>query len=200
MRGADEGHPNRDQSPRDHDARDPAPRTPALDDESAGNFQNDIAEGEDAGPEADHAIVEAEIGRHLQGGGGEIVAIEVGNDVKQEQIRQKTQGNPAAGAAGNVIGDNDWGWQFFSARNRLTGSARNPENQVVVQLRKKTLHPLSFRSQIYRRGIRLLPAPKQQIPRATRPRFGMTTYLGIFKLRHYYYRELRDYIPDPRGC
>jgi hypothetical protein len=31
----------------------------------------------------------------------------------------------------------------------------------------------------------LLPAEKQQIPRATLPRFGMTIPLGILKLHHY---------------
>src|SRR5258708_4170735 len=45
-------------------------------------------------------------------------------------------------------------------------------------LRKKQLHFLSFRSQLYRRGICLLPAAKQQIPRATLPRFGMTILGG----------------------
>jgi hypothetical protein len=40
---------------------------------------------------------------------------------------------------------------------------------------------LSFRSQFYRRGIWLSPAAKQQIPRATIPRFGMTNPLGIFQ-------------------
>src|SRR5258708_40372794 len=45
-------------------------------------------------------------------------------------------------------------------------------------LRKKQLHFLSFRSQLYRRGICLLPAATQQIPRATLPRFGMTILGG----------------------
>ena len=45
--------------------------------------------------------------------------------------------------------------------------------------------PLSFRSQLYRRGICLLPAAKQQIPRATLARCGMTILCRIVKLRHY---------------
>jgi hypothetical protein len=48
----------------------------------------------------------------------------------------------------------------------------------------KTLS-LSFRSQLYRRGICLPPAAKQQIPRATIPRFGMTILWEFFKLHHY---------------
>jgi hypothetical protein len=44
---------------------------------------------------------------------------------------------------------------------------------------------LSFRSQLYRREICLPPAAKQQIPRETIPRFGMTILWGFFKLHHY---------------
>ena len=43
---------------------------------------------------------------------------------------------------------------------------------------------LSFRSQLYRRGICLLPAAEQQIPRAATPRFGMTRR-KICKLRQH---------------
>ena len=57
--------------------------------------------------------------RHLQRGSGQIVAIEVGNYVQQKNIRQQTQGNPTASAASNVIGDNDWGRQFVSAKIAL---------------------------------------------------------------------------------
>jgi len=52
------------------------------------------------------------------------------------------------------------------------------EDGGVVQFAQEPPHPLSFQSQVYRRGICLLPAEKQQIPRATIPRFGMTTLMG----------------------
>jgi parvulin-like peptidyl-prolyl isomerase len=44
--------------------------------------------------------------------------------------------------------------------------------EVMIQFAQKS--PLSFRSQLYRRGMCLLPGAKQQIPRATMARFGMT--------------------------
>ena len=84
------------------------------------NFQNDVAEGEDACPESNYAIVEAEIVRHLQGRSGKIVAVKVSNHVKQEHIRQKTQGNPMAGTAGNVIDGNGWGRQFSFREDRIS--------------------------------------------------------------------------------
>jgi len=120
VRRPDKGHPHRDEPPRDHDARDPAPCTPTLHDEGAGNFQNDVAEGEDACPETNYAIVEAEVVRHLQGRSGKIVAIKVSNHVKQEHIRQKTQGNPTASTAGNVIDGNGWGRQFSFREDRIS--------------------------------------------------------------------------------
>ena len=112
MRCADKGHPDGDDPPGDHDAREPAPCTPTLYDDGAGNFQNDVADGEDAGPEANHAIVKAEIVGHLQGRSGKIVAIQVSNHVHQEHIGQKTQGDPTPGATCNIIGDNGWRRQF----------------------------------------------------------------------------------------
>jgi hypothetical protein len=58
--------------------------------------------------------------RHLQGRSGKIVAIKVSNYIKQEHIRQKTQGDPTAGATSNVIGDNDWGRQFSFCEDEIS--------------------------------------------------------------------------------
>jgi hypothetical protein len=58
------------------------------------------------------------------------------------------------------------------------------EPEAVVQFARKQSHPLLFRCHLYRRGICLLPAAKQQIPRSAMPRFGMTIPLGVFKLHH----------------
>src|SRR5437660_10122157 len=120
MRCVDKGYPHRNEPPGDHDAREPAPCTPTLHDHGAGNFQNDVPDREDARPEPNHAIVEAEIVRHLQGRSGKIRAIKVSNYVKQEHIRQKTQGNPMAGTAGNVIDGNGWGRQFSFREDRIS--------------------------------------------------------------------------------
>jgi hypothetical protein len=70
------------------------------------------------------------------------------------------------------------GWQRFII---LHHEARSNEARrgLVVQFAQKQPHPLSFRSQVDRRGIYLLPAAKQQIPRATMPRFGMTNLWGF---------------------
>jgi hypothetical protein len=54
----------------------PAPGAPTLDDEGAGNFQNDVARGEDARPESEPTIIEVKIVRHLQSCSGKIVGSE----------------------------------------------------------------------------------------------------------------------------
>jgi hypothetical protein len=55
------------------------------------------------------------------------------------------------------------------------------DNPVAVQL----AHPLVIPKPVYRRGICLPPAAKQQIPRATMPRFGATIPLEFFKSHDY---------------
>jgi hypothetical protein len=69
---------------------------------------------------------------HLQGRSGEIVAIKVSNDVEQKNVGQKTQGNPAAGPAGDVIGDNGWGGQFFSVKTDQLETAGTPKNHAII--------------------------------------------------------------------
>src|SRR5207244_8100940 len=109
----------------------PATRTPAFHDDGAGNFQNDVAQGEDARSEANYAIVEAEIVRHLQGRSGKVVAVKVSNDVQQEHIRQKTQSGPTASPAGDVINANGWGRQF-SAEDGLVGSEHAAQKNHAI--------------------------------------------------------------------
>jgi hypothetical protein len=51
---------------------------------------------------------------HLQGRGSKVVSIQVSNDVKEQHIREKTQGNPTASAAGNRVNKSDrWRSHLF---------------------------------------------------------------------------------------
>src|SRR4030095_5983337 len=45
---ADKSHKSGDDSPRDHDARDPLPRAPPFDDQRARDFEQEIADKKDA--------------------------------------------------------------------------------------------------------------------------------------------------------
>ena len=85
---------------------------------------------------------------------------------------------------GNGVGadraQNDWQFIGIKSHNYLKFARRtiSPKRWVVVQLCETNPRTLSFRSQVYRRGICLLPAAEQLIPRAKMPRIGMTIPWG----------------------
>jgi hypothetical protein len=123
--------------------------------------------------------------RHLQRCGGKIVSIEVGNYVQQENIRQQAQGNPTASAVSNVIGENDWGRQFVSAKIRLTVERVTRELRSGVFCVKQTPRfvipkPGSSARNLFFAGSKTADSSRDK------PRFEMTSSLGILKLRHYH--------------
>ncbi len=71
-------------------------------------------------------------------------------------------------------------WVLRALRALFPGDGRGTGRAPVARFTRgqwsvcPELTLLSFRRQLYRRGICFLPAAKQQIPRATGPRFGMT--------------------------
>src|SRR5712691_1380053 len=71
------GHPGCDHAPRNHDARDPAPRADALQDQVARDLEGEESQEEDAGAEPVDRWREAEILVHLQGGEADIGAVEI---------------------------------------------------------------------------------------------------------------------------
>ncbi len=89
----------RHHAPRHHDPRQPLARAPALDDEGAGNLEKEIADEEDARPEADHRVVESrQVLRHGQLRDRDVRAVDVGDDVADETERQQSPVRFAAGA------------------------------------------------------------------------------------------------------
>ena len=81
--------PADDQTPADHDAGDPAPRSDAREDQVAGDFEKRVAEEENAGAEAVGHVRESERGVHLQRCEADVDAIEVRHDVEQEEERDQ---------------------------------------------------------------------------------------------------------------
>src|ERR1700688_2435889 len=67
-------------APGDHDARDPFARTPYFRQDRAGDFEQKIADEENAAPQAEYVIREAQLPGHLQTGEAYVDAIQVGND------------------------------------------------------------------------------------------------------------------------
>jgi hypothetical protein len=74
--------------------------------------------------------------RHLQSRSGKILAIHVGDYVKQEHIGQQAPGNSTPGTAGNIIGANGSG-NHISAQNSAGGT---PVEQGLPETCGPNLH------------------------------------------------------------
>src|SRR5579864_5380536 len=98
----DERHQDGDESPGDHDACEPFAGAPALHDEAAGNFEEQVADKKYSRAEAKNAVTEAQIVRHFEGGVADVHAIEKRNHKKCEEERQETPRDAAACAWANL--------------------------------------------------------------------------------------------------
>src|SRR6185295_3558282 len=97
------GHGGHD-APGDHDARDPLPRAPPLDDERARDLEQEIPDEEDAGPEADHRVVEVrQVPRHRQLGDGDVGPVDVRDHVRDEAERDQAPVGLAARAVERAL-------------------------------------------------------------------------------------------------
>ena len=63
----------------------PAPRSHAVEDDVARDFEEEVPDEEDAGAQAVHRLAEAQRAQHLQLGEADVHAIEVGGAVAAEQ-------------------------------------------------------------------------------------------------------------------
>ncbi len=83
----------RDDPPGDHDPADPLPCAPALDQEGAGNLQEQVSDEEDAHPEAEDAFGEPQVRQlslHVQLGEADVHPIDIGDHIANEQKWQKS--------------------------------------------------------------------------------------------------------------
>lgn len=88
MRGRSyERHQYGDESPGNHDAREPFAGAPALDDETPGDFEEQIANEKYSGTKAEDAVAEAQIVRHFESGVADIHAVEKRDDEEDEEKR-----------------------------------------------------------------------------------------------------------------
>ena len=72
-------------------------RAPAFDDEGSGNLQQDVANEEDSGAKAEHAVTEMQIMGHLEGSVSHIHSVEERNDIEQLEKRKQAAADAASG-------------------------------------------------------------------------------------------------------
>src|SRR5208282_1150102 len=123
MRGrSNERHQDGDEPPGDHDAREPFARAPALDNEAAGNFEEQVADKKYSRAEAEDAVAEVQVVRHFERGVADVYAVEKGDDEKGEEKRQEAPRNAAARAytdGGSRNGDSHPAWASNIMRRGL---------------------------------------------------------------------------------
>ena len=85
--------------PRDHNAGNPEPRAPALHNQRAGNFEEEVTEEKNAGAKTDDRVVEPrQILHHRELREGDIGAIHERDDVGDKKERNESPVGFAAGA------------------------------------------------------------------------------------------------------
>ncbi len=92
------GNQNGDESPGNQDARDPLPGAPALHDQRSRNLKQKVARKKNPRAQSEYAIGEAQIVRHLQAGKTHVDAIEIRDEIKNEEKRQQSPRDAAPGS------------------------------------------------------------------------------------------------------
>jgi len=100
-----ESHQGRDDSPTDHDAGDPEPGSGAVEDDVAGDFEEEVAKEEDAGAGGKDGVREPGDVVHGQFGETDVDAVDVGEDVTGEENGDEPEGNLAVDEGGGHGGD-----------------------------------------------------------------------------------------------
>ncbi len=90
-RPRDEHHGRRDDAPADHDPGDPDACADASHDEVARHLEDGVAPEEEARAECVRRIAQADVAVHLERREPDVHAIEVGDRVAQEDVRQQSQ-------------------------------------------------------------------------------------------------------------
>jgi len=102
-RRSNEACKDRDESPGDHDAGDPLARAPSLDDDSARNLEQQVADEEKTSAKPVDAIAKAQVDTHAQIGERQVSAVDIADEVEQEYERQKMLRRPTPGALAYVL-------------------------------------------------------------------------------------------------
>ena len=90
---ADQHHRHRDDAPADHDACDPEPRADALEDQVARHLEQAVAKEEQARAQAERGVGQPEVALQLGGGKPDVHAIDVGDDVAEEDEGDQARGD-----------------------------------------------------------------------------------------------------------
>src|SRR5208283_3915887 len=77
-----EPHKHRNDSPGDHDAGNPQPCTPSLDDKRSWDFQQNVSDEKNSRAQSEHPVAEPQTVRHFQRRIGNVHPVQESNHVK----------------------------------------------------------------------------------------------------------------------
>ena len=137
-----------DDSPGDHDARDPAPRADPLEDQIRGHFEHKVPDEEDAGAEGVHRIVDAQRGIHRELREAHVHSIQIADDEQDDQQGQQAAAHPCEhGCTIHADGRGDRGHGSLGSAHRVAGVERRSLRLSMARscssssTRKTSTHP-----------------------------------------------------------
>ena len=86
-----------------HDPGEPEPCADALEDDVARHLEDEVADEEQRGAEAVGGLAEAEVADHLQLGVGDVLPVDVGDQVHQAEERHEPPGDGGDGSVADFI-------------------------------------------------------------------------------------------------
>src|SRR6266480_5940728 len=96
-----EAHGNRQQTPGDHNPRNPLSCAPMFDNEAAGDLEQEVADEKYTRAEAVHLRGETEVFTHLEGRVTNVNAVQESDDVNEKEVRQDATHDAPARSRGN---------------------------------------------------------------------------------------------------
>src|SRR5262249_48859407 len=90
--------------PRNHYACYPTSRAPLFNEDASGNLEQEITHKKNAGAPTHNIVGEPQIGLHIQRGIADIRPVQIGNDVKHEQVRHDPQHNSSPCPFADITG------------------------------------------------------------------------------------------------
>ena len=93
----DQHHRRGNDAPGDHDPGDPRTGPETLQQDVAGDFEEEIPDEEDAGPDSEGGVAQGQVLEHLQLGKADVHPVQVRENVAQEQKRNQAAVNLGVG-------------------------------------------------------------------------------------------------------
>jgi hypothetical protein len=119
-------------APSQHGGRHDLARTPFFNQQCARNTQHYVADEENAGAKAEHGVGEVQLRGHFEAREADVVAVDVGNDVEQEEKGHQPPRDAPAGAFSEIESNLDRVGDRISISRAVVIKYRNSNEEAHV--------------------------------------------------------------------